>query len=278
MTVWEAIILGIVQGVTEFLPISSSGHLVIVQSWLGIHEGAFTFDAVIHFGSLLAVTVALRQELWLIVRGLFGGQEEEARSGRRLMVLVILGTLPLILVGLTLRDAVDMAFTSVYLSALMLYVTGALLWLAEKSPRSGQVETVSTVRTLGVTWRHSLWMGLFQALAVLPGLSRSGVTIAAGMMSGLGRETAARFSFLLSIPAIAGATILEMRTVLREDLTATISNEVLIVGTVAAGVSSYLAIALLLRFLRRGSLMGFVYYTWALATIVLAITYFGRAG
>jgi undecaprenyl-diphosphatase len=278
MTVWEAIILGIVQGVTEFLPISSSGHLVIVQSWLGIHEGAFTFDAVIHFGSLLAVTVALRQELWLIVRGLFGGQEEEARSGRRLMVLVILGTLPLILVGLTLRDAVDMAFTSVYLSALMLYVTGALLWLAEKSPRSGQVETVSTVRTLGVTWRHSLWMGLFQALAVLPGLSRSGVTIAAGMMSGLGRETAARFSFLLSIPAIAGATILEMRTVLREDLSATISNEVLVVGTVAAGVSSYLAIALLLRFLRRGSLMGFVYYTWALATVVLAITYFGRAG
>jgi undecaprenyl-diphosphatase len=278
MTVWEAIILGIVQGVTEFLPISSSGHLVIVQSWLGIHEGAFTFDAVIHFGSLLAVTVALRQELWLIVRGLFGGQEEEARSGRRLMVLVILGTLPLILVGLTLRDAVDMAFTSVYLSALMLYVTGALLWLAEKSPRSGQVETVSTVRTLGVTWRHSLWMGLFQALAVLPGLSRSGVTIAAGMMSGLGRETAARFSFLLSIPAIAGATILEMRTVLREDLSATISNEVLVVGTVAAGVSSYLAIALLLRFLRRGSLMGFVYYTWALATVVLAITYFGQAG
>ncbi|MDQ3460141.1 MAG: undecaprenyl-diphosphate phosphatase [Deinococcota bacterium] len=276
MTALEALILGLVQGITEFLPISSSGHLVIVQRLMGVHEGAFTFDAVIHLGSLLAVMIALRAELWLMAKSPFGGRTAEARAGRRLMLLVILGTLPLVVVGLTLRDLVDRAFGSVYISAFMLYFTGALLWFAEKNPRSGQVETASKLRTLSVTWRHSLVMGLFQALAVLPGLSRSGVTIAAGMMGGLGREAAARFSFLLSIPAIMGAALLEMRTVLREDLSASLSTEVLVIGTVAAGISSYLAIAILLKFLKQGSLIGFAYYTWILATVVLAISYFSR--
>lgn len=276
MTALEALILGLVQGITEFLPISSSGHLVIVQQWMGVHEGAFTFDAVIHFGSLLAVIVALRAELWLMVKGLFGGNTEEARAGRRLVLLVVLGTLPLVVVGLTLRDVVDRAFTSVYVSAFMLYFTGALLLFAEKAPRSGQVETVSAVRTLSVTWRHSLLVGLAQALAVLPGVSRAGTTIAAGMMVGLSREAAARFSFLLSIPAIMGATTLETRTILREGMPASLSPEVLLIGTVAAGISSYFAIAILLRFLKQGSLMGFVYYTWLVATVVLAITYFGQ--
>lgn len=273
MTALEALILGLVQGVTEFLPISSSGHLVIVQSLMGVHEGAFTFDAVIHFGSLLAVIVALRADLWLMVKGLFGGKAQEAKAGRRLMLLVILATLPLVLVGLTLRDLVDRAFASVYVSAFMLYLTGALLLFAERASRSGQVETVSQVRTLSVTWRHSLIVGLAQTLAVLPGVSRAGTTMAAGMMAGLSREAAARFSFLLSIPAILGASTLELRTILDEGMPAALSPEVLVIGTVAAGVSSYLAIAVLLRFLKQGSLMGFVYYTWLLATVVLAITY-----
>ncbi|MDQ3398053.1 MAG: undecaprenyl-diphosphate phosphatase [Deinococcota bacterium] len=273
MTVWEALILGIVQGVTEFLPISSSGHLVIVQNWMGIGEGAFTFDAVIHFGSLLAVMVALRQELWLMLKGLFGGQRQEAKAGRRLIALVFFGTVPLVVVGLTLRDAVDRTFTSVYVSAFMLYLTGALLWFAERYPRP---EQRAASGTLPVSLKHSLWMGMSQAMAVLPGLSRSGVTIATGMLAGLSRESAARFSFLLSIPAILGASLLELRTVLRAELSPVIGNEALLAGTLAAGISSYLAIAILLRFLKQGSLIGFAYYTWVLATVVLAISYFGQ--
>lgn len=308
MSIFEAVILGLIQGVTEFLPISSSGHLVIVQRFMGIGEGALTFDAVIHFGSLAAVVLALRSELYQMARGVFGGQGEEARAGRRLFVMVVIATLPLVVVGLFFRNLIDRTFSTIHMSIIMLYGTGAVLYLAErtmnraaaspitakKAPQAafavpqGQVTqqvpdepapvnlgamASDTVAVAAEVKRpHILWMGIAQAISVLPGLSRSGATIGVGVMAGLDRERAARFSFLMSIPAIMGATILEMRQVFQVDAPATVRPDVLIVGTLAAAVSSYFAIVILLRFLKRGSLIGFAYYTWGIATVVLLLS------
>lgn len=276
MTVWEAVILGVIQGVTEFLPVSSSGHLVIAQQLLGITEHTLTFDVIVHAGSLLAIVVALKDELMSMVVGLFsvvgarGGPPAtggEAARGRRLFWQVVVATLPLVAGGLLMRDVVDEAFSSALVPIVMLFLTGALLLYADRA------SLVRTTRETG--WMHVLWMGLAQALAVLPGLSRSGVTMSAGMMSGLTRQAAARFSFLLAIPAIAGATLLELRGLLSGQVVSVAGTETLIVGAVTSAVTSYLAIRLFLRFVRRGRLAPFAYYTWCLGAVMLWLTWAG---
>ncbi len=264
LTVWEAVVLGIVQGVTEFLPISSSGHLVIVQQWLGVHQGALSFDAIIHAGSLLAVITIFRGELLLMTKGIVSPQQD--KEGRRLLVWLILATVPLVVVGLTLRDTVETAFTSIYVTVIMLTVTGGLLWLAESRHGKSQGESP--------TKRHALWMGLAQAGAVMPGLSRSGSTIALGMLAGLNRETAARYSFMMSIPALLGAMALELKSLLdgtEVGMGGTLEPIVLIAGVVASTITSYAAIAILLRFLRNGRLIFFAYYAWAFALLTLLL-------
>lgn len=266
MEIWHAIILGIVQGATEFLPVSSSGHLVIVQSWLGISEGALSFDAIIHFGSLMAVIYVFRGELLLMAQGVLGkGEPQQVRLGRRLLGLLFIATVPLVVVGLALRDIIESAFTSAYVAAALLAGTGLLLWIAEK--RQHQAGDSEPRRG------HALWMGLAQAAAVLPGLSRSGTTIAVGMLAGLTREGAARFSFLMSIPALLGATALELRSVFNDpSLQGVLEPGVLVVGIITTAIASYAAIALLLRFLQRGRLIFFAYYTWVLALVTLLVT------
>jgi len=261
----EAMILGTVQGITEFLPVSSSAHLVIVQQLMGVSGDVLTFDAIIHFGSLLAVIWVYRGELLLIVRSLFAsGGTEETRQGRRLLLMLIGATLPVVIVGFTLRDAVAEAFSSVYVSCLMLVVTGILLWVADARRGAGGDPDPG--------WRHVWWMGVAQALAVFPGLSRSGVTIGTGVLTGMTKEAAARFSFLMSIPTLAGATLLELETLLSSSGEGAIDPSVVVVGAAAAAVTSYAAINVLLRFLRAGSLRPFAYYTWCLAAAVLVIS------
>jgi undecaprenyl-diphosphatase len=262
VTLWEAILLGAVQGVTEFLPVSSSGHLVIMHHLLGVREGALTFDAVIHLGSLAAILWAFRRDLALMARGVLGASGEDGQAGRRLALLVGLATLPLAVLGFLGRGLVEQAFSSLWVTPVMLYATGALLLLAERLARRTPAATE-------LTWRRALGVGLAQVLALLPGLSRSGATIAAGMALGLPRELAARFSFLLAIPALLGASLLELRHAVRE-ASGTGGLE-LVAGTLAAGVTTYWAVVLFLRFVRRGSLAPFAYYTWALATAVLAV-------
>lgn len=265
MTVWQAVVLGIVQGVTEFLPVSSSGHLVIVQQLLGITEHALTFDVMVHAGSLLAIVVALRSELALMVKGFLGlfraAPDPEAARGRRLLWQTAVATVPLAAAGLLFRDAVDQAFSSALVPVVLLFATGALLLYADGAPRLGAAESTA--------WSHVIWMGLAQALAVLPGLSRSGVTMSAGMMSGLTRTAAARFSFLMAIPAIAGATLLELRGLLDGRIVSAAGADALVVGAVSSAVTSYLAIRLFLRFVRRGRLAPFAYYTWVLGAVML---------
>jgi len=273
MSMWHAIVLGIIQGVTEFLPVSSSGHLVIAQQLFGITEHTLTFDVVVHAGSLLAIIIALKDELASMAAGLFSlfgrgtGVDGGAVEGRRLLWKVAVATIPLVIVGLLLRDAVDDAFSLAVVPIILLFVTGILLFYADRAP------AVGTTRETG--WSHTIWMGVAQACAVLPGLSRSGLTMSAGMMSGLSREAAARFSFLLAIPAIAGATILELRGLVSGEVVSAAATDTLIVGTVVSAVTSYLAIRLFLRFVRQGRLAPFAYYTWLLGAVMLWLTLVG---
>jgi undecaprenyl-diphosphatase len=273
MTFLEAVLLGTVQGVTEFLPISSSGHLVVMRNWFGVSEAGLTFDAVIHLGSLLAVMVAFHSELRAIFRGLTGADDDEAREGRKLLRYLVLATLPLVVGALLLRDTVALAFESTLFTALMLYFTGALLYFAETRPPP-RIELV-------LSRRHVLAMGLAQILALLPGLSRSGMTIGGGMLAGLSRVQAARFSFLMSIPAILGASLFELSHVARAEASPSealdaeviqvVTTGALLTGTVTSLIVSYLSIVVLLRFLKSGRLIGFAVYTWALATLLLVL-------
>lgn len=270
MTLLEAAILGFVQGVTEFLPISSSGHLVIVQQFMGIGEGAFTFDAIIHFGSLVAIMLVFKAELALIFKGLALGQDHESKTGRRLLALMGVATLPLVVIGLAARDLVDQAFSTIWITPIMLYLTGLLLFVSERYAHGASGAETQ------VSWRQALGIGLAQVLAVLPGMSRSGITIVAGMVAGLSRELAARFSFLIAIPAISGATILELRQAMAPEVESVAGPGAIIVGTVVSGVATYFAVILFLRFVRRGRLTPFGVYTWVLATAVLALAASGR--
>lgn len=267
MTVWQALVLGAIQGITEFLPVSSSGHLVIAQQLLGITGNTLTFDVMVHAGSLLAIVIALKDELASMVTGFFSlfqrrvAPAPEVAEGRRLLWQVAVATLPLVVAGLVFRDVVDEAFSSALVPVVLLFVTGALLLYADRAPAMGTAPDTG--------WSNAMWMGLAQALAVLPGLSRSGITMSVGMMSGLSRQAAARFSFLLAIPAIAGATVLELRGLFSGEVVSAAGTDALILGAVSSAVTSYLAIRLFLRFVRRGRLAPFAYYTWALGAVLL---------
>ncbi len=268
----QALLLGTLQGLTEFLPVSSSGHLVLAQTALGLRESEVLFDILVHVGTLAAVLGYYGKDLWRILRawllslgrgaGLAGGSgdEREAASARTAWLL-ILGTVPASLVGLLLEDAIDRAFSNPLFVAGALFVTGAILYTSASRPAGERGEGE-------MTWRDALIIGLFQAAAIFPGVSRSGATIAAALFLGIEREQAARFSFLLAIPAIAGAFVLK-GSALTEVSAASLGPFLL--GTVAAAAVGFLALGWLLRLVRAGSFGGFAYYCWALAGVVIVV-------
>ncbi|OUN01484.1 MAG: hypothetical protein BAA04_09980 [Firmicutes bacterium ZCTH02-B6] len=268
MSAWQAIVLGVLQGLTEFLPVSSSGHLVIARHLLGISAEALTFDVFVHFGSLLAVALFFREEIMQMIAGVLGLRRPGADAGRRLFWLLVIASIPVAAVGLLLRDAIERAFASVLVPALMLFVTGALLLFADRVGSLRQNTRPGLV--------HAVAMGLGQACAVLPGLSRSGTTMSAGLLAGLTRHAAARFAFLMSIPAILGATALEVISLWRDGTGFGDVAGPVFLGTLASAVSSYLAIAMLLRFLQRGRLAPFAVYTWVIGALVLGLTLAGQ--
>lgn len=273
MSIVEAIILGIIQGITEFLPVSSSGHLVLAQHWLGIEGHALTFDVMVHAGSLVAIVVVLKDDIISVIQGVFGGRTEQARAGRQLFWQLVVATLPLVVVGLLFRDWVDEVFSSPFVSIALLFVTGGVLLYADRRADGGGAgatigEMSAAVSAAEPSWMQAVWMGVAQAFAVLPGLSRSGMTMSAGMLTGLRREQAARFSFLMSIPAILGATILELRGFLKGDVPSVAGPQALAVGAVVSGIVTYFAVVLFLRFVRGGRLAPFAYYAWVLAAVM----------
>jgi undecaprenyl-diphosphatase len=254
----KAIILGIVQGATEFLPVSSSGHLVLTSSLLGFSAQGIVFDVLLHLGTLVSVLVVFRKDLLAMFQAPFQWLRGTISAYQRTYLLwdlyVIIATIPAVIVGLTLKDQIEKLFTSVTVVCLMLIFTGLMMIASRSVPERG-------VRVNGV---RALLIGCGQAFAIVPGISRSGTTIFIGMLLGINRETAARFSFIMSIPAIFGAAVLNMGEVIHYPPG---RSEILLMalGTVAAAATGYLAIMMLLDVIKRNRLEWFGYYCLMIA-------------
>lgn len=260
MSILEAILIGIVQGLSEFLPISSTAHMTLAGRALGLIESPESwtaFIAVVQLGTLAAVLAYFRRDIFLIMRDFlreslqrkpFRHQSINARMGW----YIIIGTIPIAVVGLLAKDFIEGAFTkNLIVIGSSLFLLGIILEIAE---RTGKFEREIDRTTVG----DAVWVGLAQVMALIPGSSRSGTTITAGMFLGLKREAAARFSFLLSIPAIGASGILEIFEAVKHLDSSGIAA--LITATVVAGLSGYLCIALLLRYLRTRTTRIFVFY------------------
>jgi undecaprenyl-diphosphatase len=265
MDALQAIVLGTVQGLTEFLPISSSGHLRIVPAFFGWEDPGAAFTAVIQLGTMAAVLLYFRRDLWNIARAwLRSLRDAEARRTMeaRLGWFIVLGTIPISILGLAFSDTIEDEFRSLYLIGTMLIVFGCVMLLAEYvSRRDRELETL--------TARDGFLIGCAQALALVPGVSRSGATISAGLFLNLTRTTAARFSFLLSVPAVVLSGLFELRHI-GESGGAPAGATAL--ATLLAFVTGYASIAFLLRWLAGHSLGVFVAYRFVLGALVIALT------
>lgn len=251
MNYFESVFLGLVQGLTEFLPISSSGHLVLFQKLFGIEQGALTFDVWVHFGTLLAVVVVFWRDLVEIMRAPFG----------RLSRLILAGAIPTAIIGLSLQDTFEKIFSSGATLGVEFIITGLILWWAEVLPTGHK-----DMRQTGY-W-DAVLIGTLQGAAILPAISRSGLTIAGGLFRGLSREWAARYSFLISIPVIFGATLLEARKLIKETGTLAITSTDL-VGVVVAAASGYLAIKFMLALIVHRSLRVFSIYVFMVGGLII---------
>jgi undecaprenyl-diphosphatase len=266
----EALLLGIVQGLTEFLPISSSGHLILVpwlQSYTFLQENdAFnkTFDVALHAGTLIAAIAYFRVEVVVLIRGFVAAARQRAirTNEQRLAVAIAIGTVPAVIVGGVGSSFIDAHLGEPWMIAIQLIFFAFLLEYADRMPERRRLREASL--------RDGWYIGLAQVLALAPGTSRSGITITAGRWLGLDRDSAARFSFLLLIPAVAGATLYKAASAVQEGLPSGVAGP-MVVGTIAAAVSGYLAISFLLRLVRTTSYRPFVLYRYAVGVAVLLI-------
>lgn len=285
MLVLQAFVLGLVQGLTEFLPVSSSGHLQAVPFLLGWASGSLAFDVALHVGTLLAVVTFFRTDLLAIARALLRPRDgsTEARGARRLLVVLAVASVPAALVGLLARDAIGAAFDEPLVVAAALVVTALLLWSAERRwTRLGTTEHAADdhaavgVELDGLTWSRVVGVGAAQAFAILPGISRSGATIAAGMALGLTRGAAARLSFLMLLPVTVGAalvTLPELGT--PEPGAIAFDASTIALGVIVSAVSGYLAIRFLIAFVARRRLTVFVPYVLVLAGVLATAALLG---
>jgi len=270
VTILEAVILGIVQGLTEPLPVSSSGHLVILPALFpGFTQPGIFFDLVLHLGTLAAVVFFLRKEIAAILESLIPGlfpaafsrtvDEKDRAAGRKIALLIVIVTGVTGLIGLLFKARIERLFESVEITAGMLLLTGLLLFLSDRVKRAERRE---------MNWKDGVLLGLVQAAALIPGISRSGSTIAFGIFRGVERGSAARFSFLISIPAILGAVLLKAggpAPLAAGDLS------VLAAGFGSAAVTGFLALKLLFSVIQRTGLGVFAYYCWTVGIAVLIV-------
>jgi len=270
MDAFQAVILGIIQGLTEFLPVSSSGHLVLFQNLFGLKEPELLFDICLHVGTLIAVCIVFFQEiraiLWALIRlpgrirtsgGLkpvFADDEEV-----RIAFLILAGSIPTAILGFLFHKISDQIFGTLWIVGAMLMVTGALLWLTRRLRMTGR-------SLLQVSIKDALLVGVVQGLAIIPGISRSGSTISIALLMGIDREVSGRYSFLLSIPAILGALMLAFDSAL---IRTSISAEMILLGTVSAGIVGYGALKILLRMVKQGRLYCFAPYCWLMGAVAL---------
>lgn len=269
MSLLEAIILGIIQGATEFLPISSSGHLVLIPAIFGMTQPSLNIIAVAHLGSLLAVLIYFRKDLWAILAAVVHGliqRDPMAATNSRLGWYIAAGSIPAAVAGLLFSDFFDTVFGTPTLAAFFLLVTALLLVLGERM--------LTGVKSLAnMTWSDAMIIGLFQMLALFPGISRSGSTITGGLWRGLDRETAARYSFLLGVPAILGAGLLSVLD-LQQSGSLLADWQILLGAFLAAAVVGYLCIYFLLAWLRSHTLYIFAAYCALLGGGYLLWTFF----
>jgi len=267
VNILDAFWLGLLQGLTEFLPVSSSGHLVILQYFLGIDEPQIFFDVMVHIGTLGAIFFVYFHDIQNLARtfvsSLFDAdiyrnpvKKIKEDSELKFLWLIILGTIPTVIIALVFKSWLESVFASPSVAAAMLIITGMLLQM----PRFRKIE-----KRRGLNSWDALRVGIMQGGAIMPGISRSGSTISIALFTGVSPNNAARFSFLLSIPAIIGATILELKDL--SEISVTITT--ILVGTFTAFLVGYIALRVLIGMLNRGKLHVFSYYCWALGLIVL---------
>ena len=271
MSIFQSIILGIVQGFSEFLPISSSAHLVLIPAilgWVFPEDQIFPFNVLVQLGTLVAVIIYFWEDLVVMatafIKGIAKWRPFEDENSR-LAWFIILATIPAGVIGLLLDDVVEAAFKSPWLAAVFLFITAFMMWMAEHFSRQDRELSSSS-------WIDALLIGLSQALAIFPGISRSGATISVGMGRHLDRSSAGRFSFLMSIPIMLASSILGVRELLAvEDLVSFLP--VMVIGFVTAGVVGYVSIRWLLRLLKEHSLKIFSYYCIGFAVFSLVFGY-----
>jgi undecaprenyl-diphosphatase len=272
MTLFQVIVLALVQGLTEFLPISSSAHLALAPWLLGWKDQGLAFDIALHFGTLLAVLVYFFRDWAQIVAAGFGlrwGSDTELGSNPRLLWFLAAASAPVGVTGLLLKDYAENSLRNPVVIGIMLIAVGILMALGEQRGRLKR-------RIDSIRFQDALWIGLAQALAVVPGTSRSGITITAGLFRDLDREAAARFSFLLSTPAIAGAALLALLDLQARGGIAAEERMAFLLGIALSALTGCAAIAFLLRYLRTRSLRPFVLYRIIFGIMVLALAAFFR--
>lgn len=247
MTITQAFILGIVQGVSEFLPISSSGHLVVFQNFLGVTTPPILFDILVHVGTLVAVLIYFRNQLLSIFQKHF--------------TKLVIGTIPAVIVGLVVYSQALSIFDSLLVASIGFLLTSTILFVSARSQHN-------STSLDSITVRHALIIGLFQSAAILPGLSRSGSTIAAGLMLGLTKASAFTFSFILSIPAILGALVLSLKDITQIDQSLYLPS---LIGFVTALITGIASLRLLDLILRKKDLMPFAFYTLAIGSLLLGL-------
>lgn len=304
MTWWEAVVLGVIQGLTEFFPVSSSGHLVMGSEVLGLEVPGILFEVAVHVATLLSVLIVYRRRIWTLIRGCFGLEEESAWP---YVLKLGLATIPAAIVGFTMQDWFELRFDDPVFTGTMILVTGSFVWssrwVRDEGRRPFPVDwlpllvaaviallartIVPFIAVLGIeavlmgvarvtapkewrsepTWSGALLMGLAQSAAILPGISRSGSTVMTGMWRRIEPVAAAEFSFLMSIPAILGAAVLKLPDAGAEGVALGIVP--LLAGSVAAAISGILAITLFVVLLKRQNFHSFAYYCWAVGALFL---------
>ena len=268
MSIWFAALQGLVQGLTEFLPVSSSGHLVLVQALFGsgVETNYMLFNVLLHFGTLLSVVVAFWKDIKELFVEFFGWIRDGFRINghpyRRFIVMLLITLVPMFLI-LPIESRMEAAFSSPLLVGLLLLVTAALLFLSEKAPKKHKTEQ-------NASWMDALIVGIGQMFAVLPGLSRSGTTICTGLFCGFSREYAVRFAFIMSLPVVLGANILELADVIREPaLMGDASIACYAVGILVSMLSGLAAIRLVKFITKRGNFRPFVVYCTLVGTVAV---------
>ncbi|MBK5245893.1 MAG: undecaprenyl-diphosphate phosphatase [Peptostreptococcaceae bacterium] len=276
MSIFEAVLLGLVQGLAEFLPVSSSGHLALLQHFFGIEgENVLAFAVLLHVGTLVSVFIVywndiyhLFIELGSVTRDIFTGKglRMNLNPTRKLGIMIIVATIPTALIGLLFKDVFAAMYLSLMAIGVGLLVTGTVLWLSER--------LVKGTKQIGeMKFIHAVLIGICQSIAISPGVSRSGATLVGGLFSGLDRNLAVKFAFLISIPSILGSVIIEAPDAFRGGISMDLAFPI-IIGVIVAAVSGFFAIKTMIKVVSNKKLYYFSFYTWALGTIVIAYTIF----